>query len=200
MPSEPAESNFKNKVRTRRLPDARARRHHLGLHGPARRAPTSPAADLEANMSPAGRNTVTQGPARVQLRPGARGRHRHVAHQLPARARWSMTEFAHAGRVQPVRQGAQSAPWYAVSEMDYGTIYGAYRPAEDDSYYWRIGQFVLPFYTMPGDRAPGLRRPPRLPRLGADRRQQHDVLHDGGPSRHRPDRRHPRRRAARATA
>ena len=38
MPSEPAESNFKNKVHATRLPDARAQRHHLGLHGPARDA------------------------------------------------------------------------------------------------------------------------------------------------------------------
>jgi hypothetical protein len=41
-------------------------------------------------------------------------------------------------------------PMYALANMDYGTIYGAYRPAEEDTYYWRIGQFLLPFYTMPG--------------------------------------------------
>jgi hypothetical protein len=34
--------------------------------------------------------------------------------------------------------------------MDYGTIYGAYRPAEEGMHYWRIGQFLFPFYTMPG--------------------------------------------------
>ena len=38
MPSEPAESNFRNKVQRPRLPDDGARRHHLGLHGPARGA------------------------------------------------------------------------------------------------------------------------------------------------------------------
>ena len=47
MPNEPAESNFQDKVAcppTR----PRARRHHLGLHGPARAPPPLP--DLEANM------------------------------------------------------------------------------------------------------------------------------------------------------
>jgi hypothetical protein len=41
-------------------------------------------------------------------------------------------------------------PKYAATDMDYGTIYGAYRPAEPGSNYWRIGQFLFPFYTMPG--------------------------------------------------
>ena len=95
--------------------------------------------------------------------------------------------------------GKQSAPWYAVSEMDYGTIYGAYRPAEEDSYYWRIGQFVLPFYTMPG-----------TDRLGYGGRRGFRAwvpiddnntmfFNDGGPSRHGPCRRSAAP-AARATA
>ena len=35
-----------------------------------------------------------------------------------------------------------------MTETDFGTSYGAYRPAEDDSYYWRIAHFLFPFYTM----------------------------------------------------
>ena len=34
------------------------------------------------------------------------------------------------------------------STRDFGTSYGAYRPAEDDTYYWRIAHFLFPFYTM----------------------------------------------------
>ena len=48
MPSEPAESNFKTKVHAQGLPVHRARRHHLGLHGPARDPPPLP--NFEANM------------------------------------------------------------------------------------------------------------------------------------------------------
>ena len=28
-------------------------------------------------------------------------------------------------------------------------MYGAWRPAEEDTYYWRIAQFMMPFYTIP---------------------------------------------------
>jgi hypothetical protein len=40
------------------------------------------------------------------------------------------------------------APRYAVTETEYGTMYGAYRPAGDDRYYWRIASYLFPFYTM----------------------------------------------------
>ena len=33
-------------------------------------------------------------------------------------------------------------------DTEFGTSYGAYRPAEADSYYWRIAHFLFPFYTM----------------------------------------------------
>jgi phthalate 4,5-dioxygenase oxygenase subunit len=42
----------------------------------------------------------------------------------------------------------EPSPRYQVVNTEYGTLYGAYRPAEKDSYYWRIGAFLFPFYTM----------------------------------------------------
>ena len=35
-----------------------------------------------------------------------------------------------------------------VIDTEYGTSYGAYRPAEDDTYYWRIAHMLFPFYAM----------------------------------------------------
>jgi len=43
---------------------------------------------------------------------------------------------------------ADRAPRYAVADTDGGVMYGAYRPAEADSEYWRIAQFLFPFYAM----------------------------------------------------
>jgi len=44
------------------------------------------------------------------------------------------------------------APGYHVSKMDWGTMYGAYRPTEDpDQLYWRVAHFLFPFWTMPPD-------------------------------------------------
>mgnify|MGYP003341583289 CR=1 FL=1 len=44
---------------------------------------------------------------------------------------------------------ANRAPEYKIEQTDYGYIYGAHRPAEEGRLYWRIGQFLMPFWTMP---------------------------------------------------
>jgi hypothetical protein len=40
------------------------------------------------------------------------------------------------------------APRYHVLDTEFGTSYGAYRPAEPDTYYWRLAHFLFPCYTM----------------------------------------------------
>jgi phenylpropionate dioxygenase-like ring-hydroxylating dioxygenase large terminal subunit len=39
-------------------------------------------------------------------------------------------------------------PRPSVVETDYGMLYANRRPAEDDSWLWSIGSFLLPFFTM----------------------------------------------------
>lgn len=39
-------------------------------------------------------------------------------------------------------------PRFEVEDTSYGVLLGVRRNAEDDSYYWRITQFLMPFYTM----------------------------------------------------
>jgi hypothetical protein len=65
--------------------------------------------------------------------------------------------FLHLGAVKPgdTKPGsfdyylvADRAPRYEVVDTDFGTSYGAYRPAEADTYYWRIAHFLFPFYSM----------------------------------------------------
>jgi hypothetical protein len=43
------------------------------------------------------------------------------------------------------------SPRYQVLATDYGTMYGAYRDAEDGYEYWRVAHYLFPFYSM----APG---------------------------------------------
>jgi phthalate 4,5-dioxygenase len=38
---------------------------------------------------------------------------------------------------------------FSVRETEYGTAYGMYRPAEEDTNYWRIGHLLFPFFAMP---------------------------------------------------
>jgi len=40
------------------------------------------------------------------------------------------------------------APEYKVCDTDWGVMYGAHRPADKGETYWRIGQFLFPFWTM----------------------------------------------------
>src|SRR5258705_208425 len=67
------------------------------------------------------------------------------------------TVFLHLGSVgvNEVASGtwahhalSDRAPRYAVADMDFGVMYGAYRPAEADTEYWRIANFLFPFYAM----------------------------------------------------
>ena len=37
---------------------------------------------------------------------------------------------------------------FATVDTEYGEINGAYRPAEPDTYYWRVTQILFPFYHM----------------------------------------------------
>ena len=42
-------------------------------------------------------------------------------------------------------------PEYEVAETDWGTMYGAFRPGGEGQTYWRVAQFMFPFWTMPPD-------------------------------------------------
>jgi hypothetical protein len=44
---------------------------------------------------------------------------------------------------------ADRALRYSVVDTDYGAMYGAFRDTNDGRRYWRVAQFLLPFYTMP---------------------------------------------------
>jgi hypothetical protein len=65
--------------------------------------------------------------------------------------------FLHAGatRLEDTQPGtfdyfiaSNPAPRFAVIDTPYGTSYGAFRPAGEDQYYWRIAHMLLPFYAM----------------------------------------------------
>ena len=47
-----------------------------------------------------------------------------------------------------------TAPKFYVRQTDYGMVIGARRKASDEDFYWRITQFLAPFYTMIAPRVP----------------------------------------------
>jgi nitrite reductase/ring-hydroxylating ferredoxin subunit len=144
MPSEPAESNFKDKVRARAYP-CRERNGIVWTYmGPRQEPPPLP--DLEANMLPAGQWAVW-----TALREC------NWVQALEGDIDTCHLGFLHMGSTTPEDFAAGSfdyytvkdrAPSYKVVDTDYGTMYGTYRPAEVDTYYWRFAHFLFPFYTL----------------------------------------------------
>jgi phenylpropionate dioxygenase-like ring-hydroxylating dioxygenase large terminal subunit len=46
-------------------------------------------------------------------------------------------------------QTGDKAPHFDVVDTDYGVLIGARRTWPDGRHYWRVSQFLMPFYTMP---------------------------------------------------
>jgi len=68
--------------------------------------------------------------------------------------------FLHIGGVTPEEVDQTSmgrlalinkTPEYHVADTDWGTMYAAHRPADENSTYWRFAHFLFPFWTMPPD-------------------------------------------------
>ena len=65
--------------------------------------------------------------------------------------------FLHIGSVTPDQvlpdsllkyQVADRAPEYHVADTEWGTMYAAYRPTDDNQIYWRFAQFGFPFWAQ----------------------------------------------------
>jgi phthalate 4,5-dioxygenase oxygenase subunit len=139
MPSEPAESNFKTKVRI----GAYAAAEYAGLvwiyMGPPEKRPPLP--KYQWTLQPEAQNSrVTK----------------HMQDSNYAQALEGNIDSAHVtflhrtfGGETFYRGVPYAAPETTVSEeTDFGFVYGARRPAPDDHYYWRITAYVWPTFTQ----------------------------------------------------
>jgi phenylpropionate dioxygenase-like ring-hydroxylating dioxygenase large terminal subunit len=144
MPSEPAESNFKAKVRARAYPCVERNGIIWAYMGSRDPLPELP--QLEVNMLPSGESQASK-----ILRDC------NWMQALEGDIDTSHLSFLHLGAVKAEDAAPGSfdyygvkdrSPRYDVHETEFGTTYGAYRPAEEDTYYWRIANFLFPFYTM----------------------------------------------------
>jgi phthalate 4,5-dioxygenase oxygenase subunit len=154
MPSEPAESNFRNKVRATAYPCIE-RCDVVWTYMGSRTTPP-PLPDLEPNMLEQGRYAVTnlmrecnwmqalEGDIDTVHVPFLHGGHRTVHNTTPG------TTGYYSAR--------EPAAHHKVVDTEYGVSYGAYRSAEEDTYYWRIAHFLFPFYTMTPTGVLGVRK------------------------------------------
>ncbi len=144
MPNEPAESTFKEKVRHTAYP-CRERGGAVWTYMGPRSVPP-PLPGLEATMLPDDRRLLWLAMRECNWAQGLEGEvdtsHFGFLHAI--------TDPGHT----PIPGSFEDymvrdpSPRYAVTETPYGAMYGAYRQAEEQSYYWRIAQFLMPFWTM----------------------------------------------------
>ncbi|HWO72839.1 MAG TPA: Rieske 2Fe-2S domain-containing protein [Dehalococcoidia bacterium] len=144
MPSEPAESNFKSKVRAKAYPCVERGGIVWAYMGPREVPPPLP--QLEANMLPEGQYSIYCIFQECNYMQGWEGE-MDTVHQA----------FLHYGSeraadIQPGTAGyyiaRQRQAKFSILDTEFGTSYGAYRPAEEDTYYWRIAHQMFPFYAM----------------------------------------------------
>jgi phenylpropionate dioxygenase-like ring-hydroxylating dioxygenase large terminal subunit len=141
-PSEPPESTFKDKVRAVAYPCVERGGLIWAYLGPRATPPPFPALE-----------PIDAGDCALQVYQ----RECNWMQALEGDIDTCHTVFLHLGAVQPddVPDGtwaryalADRAPRYEVVDTDFGVMYGAYRPAGPDSSYWRIANFLFPFYAM----------------------------------------------------
>ncbi len=144
MPNEPAESDFKSKVRARAYRTQERGGVVWTYLGPRTEPPPLP--DLEPNSIDDSEELLD-----------AIQRECNWLQALEGDIDTSHFSFLHFGAqtVEQARPGTfqyyalkDRAPRYSVLDTDYGAMYGAYRPAQPGYLYWRIASFLFPFYAM----------------------------------------------------
>jgi phenylpropionate dioxygenase-like ring-hydroxylating dioxygenase large terminal subunit len=153
MPNEPAESDFRTKVRATTYPA-----HELGgvlwaYLGPAERQPRIP--ELEWTRVPESHRYVSK---RIQSCSYLQNVEGEVdsSHVSFLHSKFEPNAYANNQALSlPDYMARDRAPRFYVQPTQYGMQIAARRDAEAHSYYWRITQFLMPSYTMipapPGD-------------------------------------------------
>jgi len=144
MPVEPPESNYKDEVKLRAYRCQERNGVVWAYMGSRKDPPALP--DLEPNMLDDRETTVWTALRECNWLQALEGDidTGHLA-------------FLHMGGISPdeMEPGTfdfyivnDRQPRFRVTDTECGTMYGAYRPVEDDKYYWRLAQFLFPFYTL----------------------------------------------------
>jgi nitrite reductase/ring-hydroxylating ferredoxin subunit len=149
MPNEPPESNFKTRVSATAYPTTERGGIVWAYLGSRQTPPPLPG--IESTLLAEGQYQAT-----MYMRPV------NWLQALEGDIDTVHAAFLHGGEQEPefFPEGTfgyyelkERAPHFASVDTDYGAIYGAYRPAGPGQNYWRIGQFLFPFWTAP---PPGL--------------------------------------------
>jgi phenylpropionate dioxygenase-like ring-hydroxylating dioxygenase large terminal subunit len=150
MPNEPAESNFKSRIQATAYPCVEKAGIIWTYMGPRETPPPMPL--HEALDLPEGAYDVGAGMRTANWLQGLEGdldtSHLYFLHFGSKKIEDTVPGTADHYQVK------DRAPSYISLDTDFGSMYGAYRPAGPGENYWRIAQFLFPFYAhIPGDRS-----------------------------------------------
>ena len=144
MPNEPAESDFRTKVKAKSYPTHERGGLIWAYLGPRTEPPALP--DLEANMAEDAHEYVRATQIACNYLQALEGdidtTHVGFLHYGGLKA-----EDQPPGTFSDIQLRDRSAQ-FEVIDTEGGAAYGARRPAVDGQYYWRIAQWCFPFYTF----------------------------------------------------
>src|SRR5688572_27638623 len=144
MPSEPAESNFKNKVHAKAYSTQERNGIIWAYLGPRETQPPLP--DIEANILAKGAQEISVLHRPCNWMQAWEGEMDTVHATFLHNGMYSYDEYEPGSfayyqyKTRPAR--------FSTVETDFGLSSGAFRPAEADTYYWRVTHILFPFYNM----------------------------------------------------
>jgi phthalate 4,5-dioxygenase oxygenase subunit len=146
MMSEPADSNFANKVETTAYPTQEGGGFVWAYMGPPELKPPMP--DLEYLKVPENQRSTRKVQYESNFVQVIEGEidtvHASILHSRLDALEKSPTATTAGGRYSYRDRAAR----FHVEDTDGGILIGAKRNAEEDSYYWRISRWLFPWITM----------------------------------------------------
>lgn len=147
MPSEPADSTFKERIQQRAYPCRERGGVIWAYMGPPRLTPDLP--DLEWNVLPEAHCRVAKWLHDSSYLQGFEG-DIDTAHASYLHSFLDPSRSPHDGTISAALKAADKAPKIMVDQTDYGFRYGARRTVGEGKYNWRVTQWLLPTYSLIG--------------------------------------------------
>jgi phthalate 4,5-dioxygenase oxygenase subunit len=150
MPSEPAASRFKDKVRQTSYPTQEKGGVVWIYMGPPDKQPAS-LPQLEWLEAPEGYQHVSKWLQRTNWAQGMEGEidTAHISFLHSSQTSYA-PRLVHTAFADPKRNIARKdgSPRLTYQEAPYGFTYGARRNSGDDEYYWRVTRWLYPFFSL----------------------------------------------------